>query len=179
MNQLVSAFSNALHNTNGHGALNELQLICGEQKRSVPSPVARGWVVSRVGTSVHDWLAVSFGDSVSVRVLAHELGPHARTHTRTTTRHHVTARALTRTHGWTEHLHEKKERSVIRVNNHKNHNQVNQRERKEHKGHSVQSYSLLSITMIVPLIWDMTSLFYEAITLNNESLLVFLSSYGV
>lgn len=71
---------------------------------SVPSTVGRGRVVSSAGTSVHDGLAVTFGDGIAVRLLAHELRAHAWTHTRAAAGHHVVARVLTWTHGPTEHL---------------------------------------------------------------------------
>lgn len=70
----------------------------------VPSTVGRGRVVSSTGAPVHDGLAVTFGDGISVRLLAHELRAHAWTHTRAAAGHHVVARVLTWTHGPTEHL---------------------------------------------------------------------------
>lgn len=71
---------------------------------TVPSTVGRCRVVSGTGPSVHDGLPIAFSDGVSVRLLAHELGAHAWTHTRAATGHHVTARALTRTHGCAKYL---------------------------------------------------------------------------
>lgn len=71
---------------------------------TVPSPVGRGRVVGGTGPPVHDGLAVAFGDGVSIRLLAHELGAHAWTHTRAASGHHVTARALARTHGCAKYL---------------------------------------------------------------------------
>lgn len=67
----------------------------------LPAPVGRCRVVAPAGSPVHDRLAVAFGH-VSVRLLAHELGPHAGA--AAAAGHHVTARALTRTHGRTEDL---------------------------------------------------------------------------
>lgn len=84
--------------------------VCWEKQRktdvteSVPSTVGWGWIISSAGTSVHDGLAVTFGDGLSVRLLAHVLRAHARTHTRAAAGHHVVARVLTWTHGPTEHL---------------------------------------------------------------------------
>lgn len=71
---------------------------------TVPSSVGRGRVVGGTGPSVHDGLPVAFSDGVSIRLLAHELGAHAWTHTRAATGHHVTARALARTHGCAKYL---------------------------------------------------------------------------
>lgn len=75
-----------------------------EAEVAVPSAVGRGRVVSGTGPPVHDGLPVALGDGVSVRLLAHELGAHAWTHTRAASGHHVTAGALTRTHGCPKNL---------------------------------------------------------------------------
>ncbi len=86
---------------------------------SLPSTVSWGGVVSSTGTSVHDWLAVTFRHSVSVRLLAHELGAH----TRAATGHHVTTRALTRTHGCTKHLQGKQREASSQSESHQSQSQ--------------------------------------------------------
>lgn len=80
---------------------------------TVPSSVGRGRVVGGTGPSVHDGLPVAFGDGVSIRLLAHELGAHAWTHTRAASGHHVTARALTRAHGCAKYLRCRKMQTAL------------------------------------------------------------------
>lgn len=82
----------------------DMKSVSSAVEATVPSTVGRGRVVSGTGPSVHDGLSIAFGDGISVRLLAHELGAHAGTHTRAATGHHVAARTLTRTHGCAKYL---------------------------------------------------------------------------
>lgn len=71
---------------------------------TVPAAVGRCRVVPCIGAAIHERLAVTFGYGVAVPLLAHELRPHGTSHAGAAAPapagHHVTTRAVARTHGW-------------------------------------------------------------------------------